>query len=104
MGIMIGAASACAVLKVTCCCLWRYNLYCLSPSAFHLVGKVGSFRIASCMNSIVMQRGGFALPFGRGTTRLFSGTSWALMVEVKRQNSKKSIEGTVKRFSKGTFF
>jgi hypothetical protein len=53
---------------------------------------------------MVMQRGDFALPFGWGMTRLFSGASWALMVEVKRLRNKNSIEGTVKRFSKGTFF
>jgi hypothetical protein len=53
---------------------------------------------------MVIQRGGLALPFGWGRLRLFSGSSWALMVEVKTINNKMSIEGTVKRFSKGASF
>ena len=52
-----------------------------------------------------MQRGCLGLPFGCGRFSVFSGSSWALAVDVITLNSSnKNIEGTVNRFSKGTSF
>jgi hypothetical protein len=56
------------------------------------------------MNSMVMQRGCLALPFGCGGFSVFSGSFWALAVDVITLNNKKNIEGTAKRFFKGTSF
>lgn len=52
-----------------------------------------------------MQRGCLALPFGwRGFSDL-SGLSCALVIdEITLNNNKKDIEGTAKRFFKGTSF
>lgn len=50
-----------------------------------------------------MHRGCLVLPFGCGAVSVFSGSSWALMVDVITQKNKSS-KGTVKRFSKGTSF
>ena len=55
------------------------------------------------MNSMVMQRGCLGLPFGCGAINVFSGSSWALMVDAITHNNKNN-EGTVRRFSKGTSF
>jgi len=53
---------------------------------------------------MVMQRGCLGLPFGCGRFSVFSGSSWALAVDVITLKSNKNIEGTVNRFSKGTSF
>jgi len=52
---------------------------------------------------MVMHRGCLWLPFGWGATSVFSGSSWALMVDAITHNNKNN-EGTVRRFSKGTSF
>jgi len=53
---------------------------------------------------MVMQRGCRVLPFGCGAMSVFSGSSWALLVDVIALKNNKSKKGTVKRFSKGTSF
>jgi len=53
---------------------------------------------------MVMHRGCLGLPFGWGATSVFSGSSWALMVDVITLHNNKNNEGTVRRFSKGTSF
>jgi len=53
---------------------------------------------------MVMHRGCLALPFGCGTFSVFSGSSWALAVDKITLNNNRDIEGTAKRFSKGTSF